>query len=147
VKSIFYKSFVTIICLLILIVPIYALAQNDTIIPCGFDGPDPGTVVGDSPGEQCGFNHLLGLTINIIRLLINLSLALATIAFVWAGFLLVTSGGNVSKKEEAKAIFAKVFTGFLIVLSAWLIVWTITNTLLKSDYILLQGKADIIKVG
>lgn len=80
-------------------------------------------------GPDCTFSHLITLSQNVIRALVLLSSFLAVIAFIYAGFLLLTSGGVEGQKTKAKEIFKKVFIGYLWILAAWLIVYTITSLL------------------
>ncbi|KKT95853.1 MAG: hypothetical protein UW97_C0021G0005 [Parcubacteria group bacterium GW2011_GWA2_45_15] len=87
--------------------------------------------------EPCGFSHLILLAQNLITDLIVISTFLATAAFAYAGFILLTSGGNESAKNRAKEIFRKVLIGYLWILGAWLLVYTITSVLLKDGYSLL----------
>ncbi len=89
------------------------------------------------PGVECGINQLVILTQNLITNLVIISTFLATAAFVYAGFILLTSGGSEGKKDEAKKIFTKVMIGYLWILGAWLVVYTITSVLLKTGYSLL----------
>lgn len=95
-----------------------------TLIVCG--GPD------------CTFGHLITLVQNLITDLIILSTFLATIAFAYAGFLLLTSGVSPGKKDEAKKVFIKVLIGYLWILGAWILVYTIAKVLLKPGYSLLS---------
>ena len=74
---------------------------------------------------------------NVITALILLSSFLAVIAFIYAGFLLMTSGGNETQKTRSKDIFKKVFIGYLWILSAWIIVYTITSLLQNQGFNLL----------
>lgn len=94
-------------------------------------------IVCDGTTEPCTFNHLIELTQNLITDLILLSTLLATIAFAYAGFFLLTSGGSEGRKDKAKEIFRKVLIGYLWILGAWLLVYTITSTLLNTGYSLL----------
>ncbi len=82
----------------------------------------------------CTFNHLITLTQNLITDLIILSTLLATIAFAYAGLKLLTSGGNESARKEATDIFLKVLKGYLWILGAWLLVYTISSVLLKPEF-------------
>lgn len=52
---------------------------------------------------------------------------------VWAGFGLVTSGGNPTALTDAKSRFTNAFIGLLIVLSAWLLVDTLMRGLLGGE--------------
>lgn len=88
-------------------------------------------------GPSCNFGHLIQLAQNVITALILLASFIAVIAFIYAGFILMTSGGNESKKTQAKEIFKKVFIGYLWILAAWLIVYTITS-LLEDGFSLLE---------
>src|SRR3989344_5583140 len=90
------------------------------IVPC--DGPD------------CDFPKLILLGQNIINYLILLSIPLAAVAFAYCGFLFLTAAGNESQIKKAKGIGWHVLWGFLAVLSAWLIVYFITQALLSTDY-------------
>jgi hypothetical protein len=92
---------------------------------------------GEATQDECGFEHLAELVRSLINFMILLSTILATAAFAWAGIRLLTSGGNPSALTEAKAIFMKVLIGYLWILGAWLLVYTITTALLGSEYSLL----------
>lgn len=98
--------------------PVIAFGQA-VEIPC--DGPD------------CNFGHLVELASNIINFLIMLSIPLTVLAFAYAGLLMLTAGGNEGQISKAKGIFWTVLKGFLFILSAWLIVYTITTALLDPD--------------
>jgi len=88
-------------------------------------------------GTNCEFSDLIVLAQNLITDLIVISTFLATAAFAYAGFILLTSGGNESAKTRAKEIFRKVLIGYLWILGAWLLIYTITSVLLRSGYSLL----------
>ncbi|MDP2642127.1 MAG: hypothetical protein Q8P21_02465 [bacterium] len=88
-------------------------------------------------GPSCSFSDLIVLTQNLINNLIVISTLLATAAFAYAGFILLISGGNESAKTKAKDIFFKVLKGYLWILAAWLLVYTITSVLLNPGYSLL----------
>jgi uncharacterized membrane protein len=94
-------------------------------------------VCGDKIEDPCTFGHLILLAQNLINDLVILSTFLATAAFAYAGLILLTSGGNESKKNQAKEIFRKVLIGYLWILGAWLLVYTITKALLNSGFSIL----------
>jgi hypothetical protein len=58
----------------------------------------------------------------------------AVISFSYAGFLYLTSQGNPGQISKAHGIFKTTAIGFLIVLSAWLIVYAITGSLLNPTF-------------
>jgi hypothetical protein len=92
-------------------------AQPSVVIPC--DGP------------ECTFQHFVRLVQNVLTFLILLSIPIATLAFAWAGILMLTAAGNSGQVDKAKGIFWNVLKGFLFVLTAWLIVKMITSALLS----------------
>jgi uncharacterized membrane protein len=95
-------------------------------------------IVCDGVTVKCTFSSLITLTQNLITDLILLSTLLATIAFAYAGIILLTSGGSEGKKDRAKEIFFKVLKGYLWILGAWLLVYTISSVLLEEEFFLLK---------
>ena len=89
--------------------------DNKGLVPCG-------ATLNGKIDNPCNFDHFLILVSRITNYLIIIGAAVAALAFGWAGYLMMTAGGEMGKIEEAKAIFTKVLVGFLIMLSAWLIV-------------------------
>lgn len=108
------------------------------LIPC--DGTETAIINGKTVVVGCQFNDFVQLGQNLINFLIVLSIPLTAIAFAWAGFLMVTSAGSEEKIKQGKAIFGKVLVGFIFILGAWLIVYTITTALLNDpkNYSLLE---------
>jgi len=76
-------------------------------------------------GEECSACHFVELANRLIKWLIGIVVILFAVLAVWAGFGLVTSGGNPSALQDAKSRFTNAFIGLLIVLSAWLLVDTL----------------------
>lgn len=87
--------------------------------------------------DPCTFGHLIKLVEVLIQDLVVLSTFIAVAVFCYAGFILLTSAGNTSALERAKGMFWKVLMGYLWILAAWLIVYTITSVLLHDGYSLL----------
>ena len=87
--------------------------------------------------HDCSFADLITVAQHLIQDLVILSTLLATAVFAYAGFKLLTSGGDPGALKEAKGILFKVIIGYLWILSAWLIVYTITTALLKDGYSIL----------
>ena len=84
--------------------------------------------------DPCTFEKLTLLVKALINNLVILSTFLAVVAFAWAGFLLLTSGGNEAGKTKAKKMLGKVLIGYLWILGAWVVVYTVTSVLLKDGY-------------
>lgn len=102
--------------------PTVATYTNDFaggLVPCSGTAANP-----------CTFNKFMALANKVIQFLIfGLALPISAIAFAYAGFLLLTSGGNEANRTKAKDVFKTVFLGLLAALAAWLIVYTILKSL------------------
>lgn len=92
-----------------------------------------GGIVPDCEGFGCTFNHLIQLVENGINFVILLMVPIAAVAFAYAGYLLLFSGGNPDKRRKARSVFIKVAIGIVVVLAAWIIVATILRTLGITD--------------
>ena len=103
-------------------------------------GWQPLIVCGQTGGTPCEFEHLIILAKHLIHDLVILSTFLAMAAFVYAGYILLTSWGNPGAKAKAKNVFTKVLIGYLWILGAWLLVYTIASVLLQDKYLFLLGK-------
>lgn len=82
----------------------------------------------------CNFEMLMKLVNNVINfLLVYFATPLAAIIFAYAGFTLITSGGNEHGKTHAKAMIKNVLVGYIIALAAWLIINTILSAFLTPE--------------
>ena len=88
-------------------------------------------------GPDCNFSSLIALAKALITDLVIISTFLAVASFAYAGIVLLSSGGNTSARTKAQGIFTNVLIGYLWILGAWVVVYTITSVLLKSGYSLL----------
>lgn len=102
------------------------------LVPCGIDKNDDGML---SEDEECGYNDLIFGIQNIITWLIGIATSLGAILFAYAGFLYLTAGSDQNKVSRAKSIFRYVIKGFIIILLAWLIVYTILSVLVDPNSI------------
>jgi hypothetical protein len=114
----------SILCLMFSI-PVLTHAQSFQLILC--DG---------TAQKPCDFNVLMKVIKNTINALIALATLMTTIALIWIGFVLVTAGvrGDVGAATAAKKTAGTILKGYLWILAAWLIVYTIFTTLLKDGY-------------
>ncbi|MBP7805234.1 MAG: TrbC/VirB2 family protein [Candidatus Pacebacteria bacterium] len=80
--------------------------------------------------QSCGFYQLMQLIQRVIDFLIFLVAPIvATVIILWAGVLILTSGGSTEKVGQAKSMFTKAVIGLLIAMGAWIIVKFILVTL------------------
>ncbi len=80
-------------------------------------------------GTDCSACNAVHLANGIIKWLIGILFVIFAILVAVAGVKLVVSGGNHHALDEAKGMFLNAIIGFIIILSAWLIVDTIMRTL------------------
>lgn len=103
---------------LLLFFPAFVFAQTDLVV-CT---------------DECEFADLIKLANVVIKfLMFQIATPLAAIGFAVAGWKLMTSGGDSGAKTEAKRIGMNVLIGFGIAMSAWLVVDTIFDALLKPE--------------
>lgn len=93
------------------------------LVPCGGSGQDP-----------CTFNDFFVLTFKIINFLLrDIATPLAALTFAVAGWMYLTAGGDTGQIQKAHELFKNVAIGFIIALSAWLVVNAILTGLGVSD--------------
>lgn len=79
--------------------------------------------------KACGFNDLMTLVNNIINfILFYMAIPIAAVMFAYAGFLLVTAGGEAAHaRTEAKNIFTNAMIGLVLAAGCWLIIKTLLS--------------------
>jgi len=107
------------------------------IVKCGLNFQDPDLlkegVDTSKPCEVCDILVLASSTINF--LVSTIFPAIATLLFLFAGFLIIIGGAEPSQVQKGKEIFKTTVYGLLIIYSSWLV----ANSVLKS----LAGDNDV----
>lgn len=98
----------------------------------------PEACSGNLAPSACGTCEVIDLANNVFNFIIGIASGIAVLLFMFAGFTLVTSGGSQEKATKAKSIFTNVAIGYVIMLSAWLIVNLIIGSLVDKDSKLLN---------
>ena len=99
-------------------------SSNFSLIVC--DGPAlPSTIQAPANYRPCNFAAAMQEVQHIINIFIIFGVVAAIIGFCYAGFLYIARGSEPSARSEANDIFKKVFIGFIIMLTAWFIVYQI----------------------
>lgn len=134
-KSIIATILVSFMSLFFVASPIIVVAQNyDTpgLVKC--EGALTAEERDAKIKKQCNFAELINGIQYLINWMIYVSFPIVILVFAYAGFLFMTAKeANISK---AKEIFQKVVIGYIIMLSAWLIVRTILKLLVSNpDYL------------
>ena len=115
----------------------YVAAQTATsgagLVPCGVTLGTGESEVKIATG--CQACHLTQLVQNIINFIVGISITLAILLVAWAGFLYFSSGARPDNINKGKDVLKNTAIGFLVVISAWIIVNTLLYTLLdKKQY-------------
>ena len=85
-------------------------------------------------GTNCGWNELISLINRIIRFLITVAAVVVVLMIAWAGWKLVSARGNAQALGDAKSALGKAIAGFVLVLTAWLIVDVVARALLGDEF-------------
>jgi hypothetical protein len=118
-KTVKFLIFISIF--LMLIMPAFSLAADTPLVPCGTEAnPAP-----------CDFNALMALVNTVIHfILFYMAIPIAAIMSAYAGFLMVTAGGEAAgARTKAKSIFTNALIGLVIACAAWLIIKLILSIL------------------
>jgi len=112
-----YFSLLGLLFLVFIAFPIITSAATcptcDSIVCCGNEGEDP-----------CSLADLFCLVQRIINFILwQLVPPLIVIWFAYAGFLMLTSGGDPGKTKQAKDMITAAAIGIILVYSAWMLVY------------------------
>ncbi len=100
------------------------VTSRNSLVPCG--GPN------DPLGcDLCDLGQLMQ---NIINFMIAMSIPIAAAMFAYAGFLFVTGASNPEQINKARKVFSQVLIGFLIAISAWLVVQTMLSKIFDDTF-------------
>lgn len=123
-------------------------ADSENLNSTGFkltvcDGPPLSAANPLPPGFKgqyiaCDFNGLMMQVQHLINLAIIVGVLVAVVGFCYMGYLLIT--GTEANRSKAKEIGPKIFWGFIIMLTAWFIVYQILSWLTGSS-----GFASLLK--
>ncbi|MFA6252360.1 MAG: pilin [Candidatus Paceibacterota bacterium] len=119
------KVFFCLFFLVLVFAPVFSI-YAEGLVPCGNE---------DQPA--CTLDDLLYVLIpNVLKFLIyTLVPILAVIWFVFAGYKMITSGGNPSKFNEGKNMIIYGAVGILLVLSAYVIVEAFLKLIGAKDWV------------
>lgn len=81
-------------------------------------------LVPDKSPFDLGGEDLIQLGVNVINFLIDISLVIATIFFLWGGLLFIISGGSEERISKGRQAMTAAVIGIVIVLASILIVNT-----------------------
>lgn len=82
-----------------------SVSNSRALIQCGHDKP-------------CTLADLTGLIQRVLEWVFMFATFIVVIMFMYAGFLLITAGGDTTQIQKAKTIFKRVIIGFIIMFIA-----------------------------
>jgi hypothetical protein len=98
----------------------------DSVPVVGATGSTPPTSV-SAPAYGCVLQALQ----NVVRVVIAVAFVLVTLAFVYAGFVWMTSAGNPGKVEQGKHLLLNTLLGMVLILGAWLLIDFVMKTVYR----------------
>ncbi len=139
-KYLFFSIF-----FLLLLSPLFSFAQNNAPVTSAPPVPTDTGITYECPPVldrngvtvygECRFEHLLAAVQKVLTWGRNFALMFSVIVIAWAGFNLMISGDNPSKRNDAKKMLGKVALGIVYILAAWLIVTLLLNALGASSVV------------
>ncbi|MDX1535302.1 MAG: pilin [Candidatus Spechtbacterales bacterium] len=110
--------------------------SEDILVPCGgplYD-PDTGKIIGQCP--RCTLRDVFVLLHNLVDLIIwTIAPALVGIMVVYGGIMILTGAGNPSQVGKGKKIITWALIGYIIVLTAWIVVNLILTVIGLAEWI------------
>lgn len=113
------KTLTSFLIIAALVIPTVSFAQSAELVPCS--------------GADCSFDDLITLFDNLFNYIISLGIIFSSLAFAYAGFLYITAQGDPGKVSKATKIFTNFAIGLILLLSAFLIIQIIYETLGLKD--------------
>lgn len=99
------------------------------------DGPpaDPQGNFSTCNGPDCDYCDVTAMIEKVIRWLVLVLTIIGALLFVYAGFIYTSSRGDVGRTKKGKDMLVSVIVGFIVLLSAWMIIDVIMKTFVGGD--------------
>jgi hypothetical protein len=116
--------FISLFLVALFILPTLAFGQErGGFVPCGWEG---------NPCQAC---HLAEMGQKVVSWLIKAIILVITLIFMWAGMKMVMSRGDMGAVSEARSMMTNSAIGFVILLSAWLVIDTVLKISIDTEKI------------
>jgi len=111
------------------------------VVQCG------GTNADGSDQPPCDYNQIVKIVNSSMRIVLYLIPGVGTVVLMWAGFMFMTSGDNPGRRSMAKKALLNIGIGIVVMLGAWLIVYTLMTKLMPegSDFLKSGGKTQTVE--
>lgn len=126
--------FMTIGVVVLFAIPLLSSAETSSFPGVDRIVPECGTVSAAGEFDPCTFCDFKQLVQNLLNFALFLSILTAGALFAYAGWLFVTAQGNSGQVGRAKKLFLDVFIGFVVVMSAYVIVDTLMKMLAGGSF-------------
>ncbi len=118
------RAFAAIAVFVLLLLPIYVSAQGKGL---------PKQIVPDKyncnqPGGCDSICAVVDLAQNVLNFGIFMAVVLSAFLFAYAGWKLITAGGNTEVYQQGKRVFGNVLIGLIIILGGWIVIDTLMRT-------------------
>jgi hypothetical protein len=87
-------------------------------------------------GKECTVCSLATTAQNILNTAIYILVFLSAVLFAWAGFKMLTAGGDSEGYSQGKSILINVIIGLVIVLAGWIVIDTLMKTMVNQGGVL-----------
>lgn len=71
---------------------------------------------------------IVELASNILNFAIFLGVVFSAVLFAWAGWKMLTAGGNTEVYAQGRRVFGNVLIGLIIILAGWIVIDTLMKT-------------------
>ncbi|OGD66903.1 hypothetical protein A2442_03405 [Candidatus Campbellbacteria bacterium RIFOXYC2_FULL_35_25] len=96
----------------------------------------PGSPITPTCGPGgCHFTDLITLFDNLLDVFIWFTIPIATILFIWIGWIFIYEGNKSGARTEAKKKLGSLLKGLIFILTPWLIVKLIVSGLVNASFI------------
>lgn len=127
--------------------PLFQLGGDERKTSLGNINPQPVTLMDCIAGNEdlgikagsCGVEHIFLLANNIIRWIIGVAGAVALFMYIMGGLWMIFSGGNSGRIERGKDILIGTSIALVFILTSWLIVSFVLQSLGAKDEYTLTG--------
>lgn len=125
------------------VAPVVVHAESIFLVDCKFgqDGKGNPKIIAKNPDGsvkgtyvECGFLDAIAQIKKLVNLAFIIALPIVVIALTMTGIRMLLAQGNASALNKAKELFQKTLIGFIVVLCAWLFVYTLTSYFLRPEF-------------
>jgi hypothetical protein len=108
--------------ILLLVMVLLPFISFGAIVNCGNNDP-----------SECNFNSITAMVNEGLKWFMSIAVSVVTISFAIAGGMMLLNPGDPAKRGKAKEVFYNTIKGLIIVLIAYLVVYTVLKGITNPD--------------